>query len=296
MNYKLQTKQPKKRANKQVYRIGQAKIILGQTQAKAEEGHENQDAFQLFAPKKGRLLLALADGAGGYGALNSRWAKALLSQLLTHEPMQNLATLDAWLDTWAGDFVEAQNEILAAREYLVKKFNQEGSAATLVAAWYAPKTKKLHIISYGDSFYAFFCGKNWHFPPQRAKIEQYLDSPYLLNWNVEKGAEAGFSYACFSVKKGARLWLSTDALGQLALSLHSLAAAPAAINTLLREQGQHYYRLQLLAAQNGYKWADFVAEWRGALLSPANFKAWIDGLRAKKWLEEDDYTAVYCGW
>lgn len=263
--------------------------IISQSLAKSEEGHENQDA--VYA---GTSRVAIADGAGGVGALCGYWAQALVQQLPV-APIENLADLDAWLDAWAADFVEAQAATIADRDYLRHKFYAQGSAATLVAAWYDEQAQEIDLMSYGDSFYAYFCGRRWHFPPQRARIAQYAELPYLLNWNAEKSEAAGFSHQRLPLRRGARLLLCSDALGQYALGLYALAADAAQVDALLAEHGAAFYVLRKLR-DSGKTWADFVCDWRKILRDADAFADFVQQGQRAGYIEDDDCTAALCEW
>ena len=251
-----------------------------QTKAKAEEGHENQDAY--LAQTEGPF--ALADGAGAYGVFSGPWAQALLDNL-PQQALTTIAELDEWLDSWCEKFTKDSEEKMQTRPFLKTKFYREGSAATLVAAWVIEAEKQLHLLSYGDSFYAFYDGQTWHFPEQRNNLIKYKQNPYLLNWAEETSSELGFSYQKLPYNDGAKLLLSSDALGQFILALW--AKQQGDLSPELRQE----YRLKEIFDSETWHWQTLWTELETTLTQPANFEAWLE--ERKQVLEEDDYTAVY---
>lgn len=275
-------------------------LYQAQTLAKSSDGGDsadNQDAIStdLSNNEAGIYRAALSDGAGGVGVFCGEWAKHLVS----HCPSLPLATLDA-LDNWITviyePFYEQWKKVVEEeRTFLKDKFYLQGSAATLVAFWLDTQQStdvfKIHLLSYGDSFYYLRQGEQVQLPPQRSSIEQYQQNPCLLNWKDEKSPEKGFSYRCYDLAKDQafRLILCSDAVGQCLLSHYQKQDD----NIIALSQGVYAYNQQLSNCLNSpYSVEVLIENMQTAMHSAVTFQDFCHSLYQQNYLLRDDYSVI----
>jgi hypothetical protein len=271
---------------------------LAQTTSKPnnEEGRQNQDAIQVALKRVDNIqYFALSDGAGAYGAFNSEWSQLLVDKCPS-KPMKSIAEIDVWITEIYQDFYNNAQRQLLQKEYLINKFNKEGSAATLVACWVEEFEEQIeiHILSYGDSFFALNFNENWHFPDKRKSIEMYAQDPYLLNWNIENTLEAGFCFNTFTVAKNIKfeLFVSSDAIGQLLLSMYQKQFDTAKITKLLNNQLS--YNLVLKSVLNSaLDLSELLKSYSINLNTQEDFIGYCNQLFQENLLESDDYSLAY---
>ena len=191
--------------------------IKSQSIAKQDGNYysENEDAVFISDDKK---RLALSDGAGGTGVEAHRWSRYLLEKL-PETAIKSFDELSAWQDTiWQSYFDTIQTDLENNAPHALDKFFTEGSSATLISVWLEGKgkTKKAHILSYGDSVICLFREKTKEIKTNIQDLSVFLESPFLLNSNdlpVEHGI-----YETWDIKKGDVLLIASDTIGQFILS------------------------------------------------------------------------------
>lgn len=191
--------------------------IKSQSVAKQDGNYysENEDAVFISDDKK---RFALSDGAGGTGVEAHRWSRYLLEKL-PETPIKSFAELSAWQDSiWQSYFDTIQTDLENNAPHALDKFFTEGSSATLISVWLEGKgkTKKAHIVSYGDSVICLLRAKTKEIKTNIQDLSVFLDSPFLLNSN-ELPTEHGI-YETWDIKKGDVLLIASDTIGQFILS------------------------------------------------------------------------------
>mgnify|MGYP003412732626 CR=1 FL=1 len=80
-------------------------------------------------------IVAVSDGAGGGGVFAEKWSMYLLENL-PDKPIVNAEELDTWIDEiWEQFYNEYEKKAAAIGGLFLSKFYDEGSFATLAAAW-----------------------------------------------------------------------------------------------------------------------------------------------------------------
>ena len=274
-------------------------IQYGTAPKKSEE--ENQDRYHI-APNNN--LAAIADGAGGYGAYVGQWADTLLKALPT-ETFDNAQALHQWLMPIATQFFEQYQPIAQQHDFTYAKFLDEGSAATLTAAWLNPSTQQLNIWLYGDSPYMLLDHQTniLQMPPSLSQLSAFSNKTQHLNWNADHAFKPNHAHTQqLTLNTHQTLLLATDALAQFIL-IRYLLSQPH--NTDCKQQltnalQQNGLQAQLISANQhlNLPFEELISQLRNTLQTPNNppdnnnFKTllyqWFDqGL-----IEEDDYTLI----
>lgn len=273
---------------------------LAQTTSKPnnEEGRQNQDAIQVTLKSVDNIqYFALSDGAGAYGAFNSEWSQLLVNKCPS-KPLKLISEIDSWITEIYQDFYENAQSQLLQKEYLINKFNKEGSAATFVACWIEEIDEEIYIqlLSYGDSFFALNFNEGWHFPEKRNSIELYAQDPYLLNWNVENTPIEGFSFQTFSVSKNVKfeLFVCSDAIGQLILTMYQKQFHTTQITKLMNHQ-LSYNSVLKSVLNSELELSELLESFKIYLNTKEDFTGYCNQLFQENLLESDDYSLVYLG-
>lgn len=272
-------------------------IQYGTAPKKSEE--ENQDQYHI-APNNN--LAAIADGAGGYGAYVGQWADTLLKNLPT-ETFENPQALHQWLMPIATQFFEQYQPIAQQHDFTYAKFLDEGSAATLTAAWLNPNTQQLNIWLYGDSPYILLDPQNTlQMPPSLSQLSAFSNKTQHLNWNADHPFKPNHAHTCqLTLNTHQTLLLATDALAQFILIRYLLSQPnnPQCNQQLTNALQQNGLQAQLISTNKNLDtpFDQLIKQLLGTLQTPNNppnnaFKTllyqWFDqGL-----IEEDDYTLI----
>lgn len=161
------------------------------------------------------ILYAVSDGAGGTGILCEEWAAYLLDHLPS-KPFIDFNHFILWLEPLAETFVSKNEQLLQNDNHQLKRFYQEGSAATLAVLWETPN--EIFWLSYGDSLLVYQDSNGQIESHPFQDPEQFSGGTYLLNW-MNLPQESAFQMGRFPKTKGAHYYLATDAIGKHLLSL-----------------------------------------------------------------------------
>ena len=120
--------------------------VLGQSIVKA-----NNDVFENGTKRNNEdnwqhksNCIAVSDGAGGVGILADQWSKILVDKI-PNKPFNAAKEIDKWIGGFWEDFYNRYSKKMQ-EPWQIKKFDEEGSLATLSALW---KTGKKEYIYYG---------------------------------------------------------------------------------------------------------------------------------------------------
>lgn len=183
---------------------------------KFEKNVLNEDAA--IAKKN---VIAVSDGAGGGGVFAERWSKYLLKKLPS-SPISLFKELDAWVDIiWEPFYNECETDAKKRGGLFLEKFYDEGSFATLAAAWKTGDAE-WKWMTYGDS--VVFCydkdSDNLNYLPIR--LADFNKPPYLIS-DKDPLKEDGFKHGCFNVTKNSVVFAATDTLSHYILMMYELS-------------------------------------------------------------------------
>jgi hypothetical protein len=239
---------------------------------------------------------AVADGAGGVGIFAAEWAKYLLEKL-PKTPFAQANEMIQWAnEIWEEFYQTIDNQELAVE--IKSKFIEEGSLATLIAAYY--DGKRLRAISYGDSALLLYNAKKNTLRALPSELNTYVKNPFLINWKEEILPE-GIKTMDFSWKKQEQILLCSDALAQFLLlafaCLNPKSDWEAQLFDLQKTHQSHRI-FQFVEKINQYfdEKANFDKDiWLPlceAMKTEETFKQHVYQLCEQGLIPNDDYTAV----
>jgi hypothetical protein len=239
---------------------------------------------------------AIADGAGGVGIFAAEWANFLLGKL-PEKPFAESNDMILWAnEIWEEFYQDIDNQDLGID--IRSKFIEEGSLATLIAAYY--DGKRLRTISYGDSALLLYNAKKNTLRALPSELNTYVKNPFLINWKEEILPE-GIKIIDFSWKKQEQLLLCSDALAQFLLLAFACLNPKSDWETQLfdlQKTHQSHRIFQFVESINQYynKDAGFDKDiWSPlceAMQNEENFKKYVYQLCEQGLIPNDDYTAI----
>lgn len=188
----------------------------------------NEDAIKVR-----ETSLSLSDGAGGVGVFAADWANYLVDSL-PGSPIKNVDDLSEWIGSIWEPFYERNLERAEKDPFLLKKYESEGSLATLCAFWFDNHT--LDFMTYGDSMVFLYDRKSKSLVTQSWFHDYYRlrQSPYLLNWKDENIDPSSFCTGRWILSKDKVAIVASDSLAQF-LYTYYLCANPDTRNAVLEE-------------------------------------------------------------
>ncbi|MGL5958254.1 MAG: hypothetical protein ACRCZZ_06645 [Phocaeicola sp.] len=255
--------------------------------AKLEEGVVSEDAVR-SEPN----LMAVSDGAGGGGVYAERWSAYLLEKL-PEVPLTTFEELDSWMEQiWESFYNACEADAKQIGGMLLDKFYDEGSFATLAAAWRTTDTE-CTWMSYGDSVVFHYNPTTDVLEHSFTKLIDFSKPPYLLNCKDEACAE-GFKTGLFQLDPQSIVFVATDALAHYLLLMYQ-ASHRERFTEELQEVLDSPTKQRLLVQQALSLQKIFFEEkvlWKviHAASNKVDFKRHLTSLKRRGLLAHDDYS------
>lgn len=165
--------------------------------------------------------IVVSDGAGGGGVFADRWSKYLVDNL-TAQPIRSFDEFVAWFDSIWESFYN-DHEQLAQQQggMLLNKFYDEGSFATLVAAW-RESEKSVCWVAYGDSVVFCYDRVTKELTHSFSALADFAQPPHLLNCKDEVNIE-GFSTGVFALDNASYVFACSDALAHYVMMMYEVS-------------------------------------------------------------------------
>ncbi len=264
------------------------KHFVGQTTHKIADISPNEDSILT-----NKHVMAISDGAGGYGIFAKEWSEYLLHKL-PEQPFDTFENFVKWTDSIWEEFYENQNKKLEQYDtFVINKFNNEGSAATLAVAWYFEN--RIEWISYGDSaLFVYNARKDKMRFLSIKTLETYETNPHLINWKDIPKKNA-YSSGTFHLEKDDLVIIASDALACYITMTYYAYKNEETVNRCANKQG----KLGIIAknvleyVKNMEKSKNFYDYFLKPLLSEQNFRSHIENLYNHGMILNDDYSL--CG-
>ncbi len=184
-----------------------------------------QNVIKEDAAAAGKRRVAVSDGAGGGGVFADRWSRYLIKNL-PKKPISVFTELDEWIDgIWEAFYNEYEKEAKKRGGLFLEKFYDEGSFATLAAAWMVG-ANEWQWMTYGDSVV-------FHYIPHANKLEyspirlsDFDRPPYLISIK-DPLQESGFHSGTFHTGDGSAVFVTSDALAHYILMMYELSKPEA---------------------------------------------------------------------
>ena len=138
------------------------------------------------------------------------WSQYLIEQLPKNKPITSFTELDEWVDSiWESFYNEHEEKAKQGDGILLNKFYNEGSCATIAAAWKIQE-KVAKCMAYGDSVvfhYSFQTGILEH---SFTKLADFCNPPRLVSCK-DPLEEEGFKHGEFVLDDSSVVFAASDA-------------------------------------------------------------------------------------
>ena len=223
------------------------------------------------------------------------WSQYLIKQLPKNKPITSFTELDEWVDSiWESFYNEHEEKAKQGDGILLNKFYNEGSCATIAAAWKINE-KVAKWMAYGDSVvfhYSFQTGILEH---SFTKLADFSNPPRLVSCK-DPLEEEGFRCGDFDLDESSVVFAASDALSHYILMMYELAHCKVFGEELAEEYLKQSGNSQLLKTAETIKF-DFETDVLQSLLdatsSNSRFELYLKELNSKGILDMDDFTLVY---
>lgn len=256
--------------------------------AKPREHLANEDAI-LVAEN----CIAVSDGAGGCGVFTDEWSAYLLANLPQGRPLTTYEELNEWIDQIWESFYEAHEEKAKMGDaMLVQKYYDEGSFATLAAAW-RMEDGRCPWVSYGDSVVFHYSRKHKTLEHSFTRLADFSKSPHLINCK-DPLAEEGFRSGVFVLDESSIVFAASDALSHYILMYYELSHCGDYYQELLEERNSGTINGQLLAVaeQMPMDFDKILDDLLASVESAERFESHLLSLQRQGVLDKDDYSLV----
>lgn len=237
-------------------------------------------------------FIAVSDGAGGGGLFAERWSRYLLDNLPA-KPIKSADELDEWIgEIWEPFYNECEKDAKELGGMSLEKFYDEGSFATLVAAWQIEEGV-CEWISFGDSVVFHYNYTTKRLDHSFGRLGDFDEPPYLINCKDELN-KLGFRKGTFRTDETSVVFVASDALSHYILMMYEISRKEnfaKEINDAISHHSKNeiYIRIAL-----GIKKFDFEKEVVDRLCKCAghktNFSRHIQRLKRQGLIAHDDYS------
>lgn len=259
--------------------------------AKIGQGQVNEDAVRADGS-----LIAVSDGAGGGGIYADLWSAYLVGNL-SQTPITSFSGLDGWMEAiWEPFYNDCEERAKNAGGMVLNKFYDEGSFATLAAAW-LDGSDRCRWMAYGDSVVFHYDMASGRLEHSFTRLSDFNRPPYLLNCK-DATKEAGFRCGSFLLTEDSVVFCATDALSHYILMMYELChrdefhaeldeacSAGTRLATFVNTASAHKTDFQ----------KDVVLKLKNCVGHRQNFRRHLEALLKRGLIAPDDYSFAI-GW
>lgn len=255
--------------------------------AKPNDHTPNEDAV-FCSPR----CIAVSDGAGGCGLYADEWSRHLMEHLPKDAPLCLFAEFDEWVDgIWEAFYNEHEERAKEGDGILLNKFYNEGSCATIAAAW-TTEPCQCQWMTYGDSVVFHYSSQTGLLEHSFTRLADFSNPPRLVSCK-DPLEEEGFRSDIFHLDDSSVVFAASDALSHYVLMMYELSKSAEFESELMELRMKQTSNSQLLqiAAKEKFNFADDVlSPLLRSVDSEADFKKLMESLYAKRLIDIDDYT------
>ena len=273
--------------------IKKQSIVKPENDVYEDKNHRlNEDA--IFCKNN---ILGISDGAGGVGIFASEWANYLL-QKSPVKPIKSIIELNFWLNEIWEDFYLNYRLKVVSDTFLLNKFENEGSYATLALIWIDDLNNKVDFFSIGDSiiFKYNFVSKKLIIQNQFINFSNFNDSPELINWKEEVDEKVEYYSGTFQIEEEDQFFLASDSLAQLIYAYH-LTETKKGLELIENEifaKSKFSSILENIKTQPFGSFENFLFVLEKSLKSENEFQNMMFYFWRNKYLLKDDYSLIFC--
>lgn len=242
-------------------------------------------------------VIAVSDGAGGGGVYAERWSRYLLENL-PNEPIGSFAELDGWVERIWEPFYN-EHEEMAKREggMFLSKFYDEGSFATLIAAWRVSE-RECRWMSYGDSVVFCYDMATGELRHSFTRLADFNNPPYLISCKDPLNAD-GFRGGSFKISSRSMVFAASDTLAHYIIMMYRVANRDVYGDEVSEAVSMQTKDSNFIKAAMALKRIDFqrdvVEKLVGCVKNKGNFKRFVEAKVRDGLMGYDDYSLVVMG-
>lgn len=252
----------------------------------------NEDAT---VARKG--VIAVSDGAGGGGVYAEQWSRYLLDKL-PDEPIESFGAMDEWVDgIWEAFYNEHEEMAKQEGGMFLDKFYDEGSFATLAAAWKV-KEGECKWMNYGDSVVFCYDTKTGELRHSFTRLADFSKPPFLVSCKDPLNAE-GFRCGSFRLSPQSVVFAASDTLAHYILMMHRAAnkdkyieEISEAVNT--QTKNGNFIRAAMMLKRIDFR-RDVVDKLVGCAKNKGNFRRFAEAKTRDGLMGYDDYSVAVMG-
>lgn len=222
------------------------------------------------------------------------WSRYLIEHLPKDKPIASFQELDKWVDgIWEPFYDEHEKRAQEGDGILLNKYYNEGSCATIAAAWMTGD-KKCKWMAYGDSVVFHYSHQTGILEHSFTRLSNFSNPPMLVS-SKDPLEEEGFRCGDFCLDESSVVFVASDALAHYILMMYELSRSKDFGEELAEEYLKPSGNSQLLKTAETMR-LDFEREVLRPLLeatsSHAEFEQHLRGLFAQGVVDMDDFTLV----
>lgn len=258
------------------------------TLAKFNDNVPNEDCC--FASPE---CIVVSDGAGGCGLYADHWSQYLVDRLDKTHPINSYGEFDNWIDSIWEEFYNMHEIIAKEGDCMqIAKFYEEGSCATVAAAW-RTSHGKCHWIAYGDSVVFHYSRKDGLLQHSFGRLADFSNPPRLVSCK-DPIEEIGFKKGEFILDDSSVVFAASDALSHYIIMMYEISKYSEYQDELNEELNSQKSNLQLSA--QGMKidfYKDVIMPLQKGSASADLFEKHVKGLYANGLIDMDDFTIAF---
>lgn len=235
--------------------------------------------------------VAVADGAGGIGIFADKWADTL-TRNIPENAFCDISELENYIASLWDDFYTGNITLLGNDPWKIKKFENEGSSATLAVLWKTEENKYIYQ-SYGDTACFVFNTENESLKIQDnlKDINDFSLAPNLINWKDENLLAQAFYNQEITLLDNEEIIIASDGI-----AVYIYAAYLVYSKNFNYENIKEAKTIKIIDYFKKNPINSF-SEWlnllRDSLKNKENFISLCKEWQANKALPNDDYTIAF---
>lgn len=237
-----------------------------------------------------RDMIAVSDGAGGGGLFADRWSRYLV-QHLPKTPITTAEHLDEWIGAiWETYYNKSEISAKKLGGLALDKFYDEGSFATLAAAWISD-FDYCYWMTYGDSVVFHYDYATKKLTHSFSTLADFSNAPYLINCKDELNLD-GFHHGEFPFTKDSFVFITSDALAHYVMMMYAISIkAEKEIAEAVNKgsKNSNLLKTALSVPVKNFE-GEVIEKIRKAVYDKGLFKKWTHKLYQQGILGLDDYS------
>lgn len=238
-------------------------------------------------------LVAVSDGAGGGGLFSERWSKYLLDNL-PDIPFESAEQLDFWVGSiWEPFYEICETDAKRMNGMSLRKFYEEGSYATLAAAWLENGVAKW--ITYGDSVVFHYRTSSDELEWSPMNLLKFNEAPFLIG-TTSKLSPQGFNKGLFHLSSDSVVFVASDALSHFIIMMYEIRHYLSYESDLLQAMDTRLKNYNVvLTAKTSYsaRYKNHIMKIISSSGNRANFARHLTALLRRGVIWNDDYSLAY---